>query len=84
MIEYDEPRYHCVFPQADANVDALPRDWRQEAQRIVEYIAGYLRRNPDRIGDRLHCGCCCGHSHKILTDAEVKTLQSAGFIVELE
>ena len=69
--------FTCVFPQPGCQVEALPEEWREDAQEVLE------RYRPDRMEDGLkYQGCCCGHQHKLLDDAEQQKLRGAGFLVE--
>ena len=73
--EYVE--YTCVYPQPGCQIDALPEEWREDAQEILDHY------RPDRMEDGLkYQGCCCGHQHKLLDDAEAGKLRGAGFLVE--
>ena len=69
--------YTCIHPQPGCKVDALPPEWQERAQEILEQY------KPDRVEDGLaYQGCCCGHEHKLLDDAEAQKLRGAGFLVE--
>jgi len=69
--------YTCIFPQPGCQIDALPEAWREDAQEILEQY------KPDRVEDGLkYQGCCCGHQHKLLDEAEQLKLRAAGFLVE--
>ena len=69
--------FTCVYPQPGCSVDELPEEWLEDAQEILEHY------KPDRVKDGLkYQGCCCGHKHKLLDDAEAQKLRDAGFIVE--
>jgi len=69
--------FTCVFPQPGCKVDALPPEWRERAQELLEQY------RPDRVeGGLAYQGCCCGHEHKLLDDAEASKLRGAGFLVE--
>jgi hypothetical protein len=73
--EYVE--FTCVYPQPGCQVTALPPEWQERAQELL----GQYR--PDRVEDGLkYQGCCCGHQHKLLDDAEAGRLRGAGFLVE--
>ena len=73
--EYDE--YTCVYPQPGCQVDLLRPEWRERAQEILEQY------RPDRVeGGLKYQGCCCGHEHKLLDDAEAQKLRDGGFLVE--
>lgn len=69
--------YTCVYPQPGCQIDALPEEWRENAQEILDQY------RPDRMEDGLkYQGCCCGHQHKLLDDAEAQKLRDGGFLVE--
>lgn len=69
--------FTCVYPQPGCKVDALPPQWQELAQEIVEQY------RPDRVEDGLkYQGCCCGDEHKLLDDSEAHKLRDAGFLVE--
>ena len=69
--------YTCIYPQPGCQVDVLPVEWRELAQEILDQY------RPDRVEDGLkYQGCCCGHEHKLLDDAEAQKLRDAGFLVE--
>ena len=73
--EYDE--YTCVYPQPGCQIDLLRPEWRERAQEILEQYRS------DRVeGGLKYQGCCCGHEHKLLDDAEAKKLRDGGFLVE--
>jgi len=73
--EYVE--YTCIYPQPGCQIDALPEEWREDAQEILEHYRA------DRMEDGLkYQGCCCGHQHKLLDDAAAQKLRGAGFLVE--
>jgi hypothetical protein len=73
--EYVE--YTCVYPQPGCQIDALPDEWRERAQDILEQY------RPDRVEDGLkYQGCCCGNQHKLLDEATTTQLRTAGFLVE--
>jgi len=73
--EYVE--YTCIYPQPGCQIDALPEEWREDAQEILEHYRA------DRMEDGLkYHGCCCGHQHKLLDDAAAQKLRGAGFLVE--
>jgi hypothetical protein len=73
--EYVE--YTCVYPQPGCQIEALPEEWREDAQEILDHYRA------DRMEDGLkYQGCCCGHQHKLLDDAEAQKLREAGFLVE--
>lgn len=69
--------YTCVFPQPSCQVDALPAEWQERAQELLDQYRS------DRVeGGLKYQGCCCGHEHKLLDDAEAQRLRAAGFLVE--
>ena len=69
--------YTCVHPQPGCQVDTLPSEWQERAQEILDQY------RPDRVeGGLKYQGCCCGHQHKLLDDAEAQKLRGAGFLVE--
>lgn len=69
--------YTCVHPQPGCQVDTLPSEWQERAQEILDQY------RPDRVeGGQKYQGCCCGHQHKLLDDAEAQKLRGAGFLVE--
>ena len=73
--EYVE--YTCVYPQPGCQIDLLPSEWQERAQEILDQY------RPDRVeGGLAYQGCCCGHEHKLLDDAEAEKLRGAGFLVE--
>jgi hypothetical protein len=80
--EYVE--YTCIYPQPGCNLDALKAvagvhpEWIEAAEEIVEQP-----RFSERAAEGLkYQGCCCGHKHLKLDDAEATKLRAAGFIVE--
>ncbi len=67
----------CVYPQPNCRVDVLPSEWQERAQEILDQYRA------DRMEDGLkYQGCCCGHQHKLIDDAEAQKLRDAGFLVE--
>ena len=69
--------FTCVYPQPGCQIEALREEWREDAQDILD------RYRTDRTEDGLkYQGCCCGHQHKLLDDAEQQKLRGAGFLVE--
>lgn len=73
--QYDE--YTCVYPQPGCNIAALPEEWREDAQDILDQF------RVDRMEDGLkYQGCCCGHKHQLLDNAAQEQLRNAGFLVE--
>jgi hypothetical protein len=69
--------FTCVYPQPGCQIEALPEEWREDAQDILDQY------RTDRMEDGLkYQGCCCGHRHKLLDEAAQQTLRSAGFLVE--
>lgn len=69
--------YTCVYPQPGCQIEALPEEWREDAQDILDQY------RTDRMEDGMkYQGCCCSHQHKLLDDAEQQKLRSAGFLVE--
>jgi hypothetical protein len=73
--EYVE--HTCVYPQPGCQIDVLPEQWRESAQDILEQYRA------DRMEDGMkYQGCCCGHEHKLLDEAEQLKLRTAGFLVE--
>lgn len=73
--QYDE--YTCVYPQPGCNIAALPEEWREDAQDILDQF------RVDRMEDGLkYQGCCCGHKHQLLDNVAQEQLRNAGFLVE--
>jgi len=73
--DYEE--FSCVYPQPGCQIAALPEEWREDAQEILD------RYCPNRMEDGLkYQGCCCGHQHKLLADTVAQQLRDAGFLVE--
>jgi hypothetical protein len=70
--------YTCVYPQPGCQIDALPDEWRESAQEILEQY------KPDRMeGSLKYQGCCCSYgNHRLLSAAEAQALRDAGFLVE--
>ena len=69
--------FTCVYPQPGCEVAVLPTEWQEHAQEILEQY------RPDRVEDGLkYQGCCCGHQHKLLDNAEAQKLRDAGYLVE--
>ena len=69
--------FTCVYPQPGCQIEALREEWREDAQDILDQY------RTDRTEDGLkYQGCCCGHQHKLLDDAEQQKLRGAGFLVE--
>jgi hypothetical protein len=80
--EYVE--YTCVYPQPGCKIDALKDvpgmhpEWIEAAEEIVAQP-----RFAERAAEGLkYQGCCCGHKHLLLGDAEANQLRAAGFLVE--
>ena len=73
--EYVE--FTCVFPQPGCQLDALPLEWREHAEEILEQYSVKHAAEGMKVQ-----GCCCGHRHAKLDDATTAKLRSAGFIVE--
>jgi len=66
--------FTCVYPQPGCDLTALPHaEWRIVASTIVTNY---------KLGSSKYQGCCCGHTHVKLDDAQVTALRAAGFIVE--
>lgn len=69
--------YTCIFPQPGCNIDALPPEWHERAQEILEQY------NSEQAASGLKAqGCCCGNAHKRLDEQAVAQLRNAGFLVE--
>ena len=69
--------FTCIFPQPNCQIDLLRPEWQERAQEILDQY------RPDRVeGSLKYQGCCCGHQHKLLDDAEAQKLRDAGFLVE--
>ena len=69
--------FTCVYPLPGCKIDALPSEWQERAQEILDQYRA------DRAEEGLkYQGCCCGHQHKLLDDAEARKLRDAGFLVE--
>lgn len=68
----------CVYPQPGCQIEALPEEWRGNAQKILSNFRA------DRMEDGLkYQGCCCSYgNHRLLDDAEAQRLRAAGFLVE--
>ena len=80
--EYDE--YTCIYPQPGCNIDVLKNmpgvhpEWIEAAQEIVEQP-----KFAERAAEGLkYQGCCCCHTHVLLSNADVQLLRGAGFVVE--
>ena len=73
----DYVEYTCVYPQPGCKVDLLRPAWQERAQEILDQYRS------DRVeGGLKYQGCCCGHEHVLLDDAEANKLRGAGFLVE--
>lgn len=76
--------YTCIYPQPGCLIDALKDvpgmhpEWIEAAEEIIEQP-----RFVERAAEGLkYQGCCCGHKHLLLDDAEAGRLRNAGFLVE--
>ena len=76
--------YTCVYPQPGCQIEALKNvpgvhpEWIEATQEIMEQ-----REFAERTAEgSKYQGCCCGHKHLLLSDAEAQMLRDAGFIVE--
>lgn len=67
--------FTCIYPQPNADVDALPRkEWRECAREILAAF---------KPGGSRYQGCCCPYGeHTLLTGEEASRLTRAGFLVE--
>jgi hypothetical protein len=73
--EYVE--FTCIFPQPGCQIDALPPEWRDHAEELLEQYSVKHAAEGMKVQ-----GCCCGHTHKKLDEATTAQLREAGFIVE--
>jgi hypothetical protein len=80
--EYVE--FTCIYPQPGCQIEALKNvpgmhpEWIETAQEIVEQS-----KFAERAAEGLkYQGCCCGHKHLLLGDADAQMLRGAGFVVE--
>jgi thioesterase domain-containing protein len=72
--------YTCIYPQPNCDIDALESaEWRLRAQEILNKYNVALGEEGSR-----HQGCCCGHTHRLLSDQTAKELRAAGFLIENE
>lgn len=69
--------YTCVFPLPGCDVNALPPKWRERAQDILDNYSA--RHAADGLKIQ---GCCCGHEHEKLDEADTQQLRDRGFAVE--
>ena len=75
-LRYDS--HTCIFPQPGCDVDALEYDeWRVAAAEILKKYNVKLGEEGSR-----YQGCCCGHTHRLLSPAVAAKLREAGFLVE--
>ena len=76
--------FTCIFPQPGCQIEALKKvpdmhpEWIEATQEIIEQPQ-FAERAAE---GRKYQGCCCGHKHLLLGDAEAQMLRDAGFIVE--
>jgi hypothetical protein len=78
LDRHDRDEYTCIFPQPGCDLGALEsEEWRA----IAEHILGKYSTKLAEEGSRYQ-GCCCGHSHKRLSDEVADKLRKAGFLVE--
>jgi hypothetical protein len=78
LDRHDRFEYTCIFPQPGCNIDALEsEEWRIVAEHILLKYNAKLAEEGSR-----YQGCCCGHSHKPLSDEVADKLRKAGFLVE--
>lgn len=72
--------YSCVFPQPGCDVSVLESAAWQAA--TTELLKKY---NVERAQEgHRHQGCCCGHTHRVLSAEAAQRLRAAGFLVEDE
>lgn len=72
--------YTCIYPQPGCGISALESDeWRLRAQEILEKYNVTLGEEGSH-----HQGCCCGHTHRLLSAQVAQDLRAAGFLVENE
>lgn len=78
LDHHNRTEFSCIFPQPGCDIAALEsEEWRQAA----EYILGKYNTKLAEEGSRYQ-GCCCGHSHKLLSEEVADKLRAAGFLVE--
>jgi len=71
-------RNDCIFPQPGCDIDALESaEWRTSATEILKKYNALLGKEGTR-----HQGCCCGHTHRLLSTQAAQRLRDAGFLVE--
>ena len=76
--------YTCIYPQPGCQVDALKNvpgmhpEWIEAAENIMEQ-SQFAERAAEGLK---YQGCCCGHKHLLLGDADAEMLRGAGFVVE--
>lgn len=72
--------YTCVFPQPGCDVSVLESvEWQAAATELLKKYNVELAQEGIR-----HQGCCCGHTHCLLSPETARRLRAAGFLVENE
>jgi len=69
--------YTCVFPQPGCDILALEsEEWRASAAELLKKynVARGKEGSP-------YQGCCCGHTHRLLSSQTAEKLRAAGFLV---
>jgi hypothetical protein len=70
--------YTCIFPQPGCDIAVLESaEWRATAVELLKSYNFTLSEegNP-------YQGCCCGHTHRLISPEEAKKIRAAGFLVE--
>jgi len=72
--------YTCIFPQPGCDISVLEsEEWRAAAELLKLKYNIKLGQEGSR-----HQGCCCGHTHRLLSPEVAERLRAAGFLVENE
>jgi hypothetical protein len=70
--------YTCIFPQPGCDIEILESDeWRASAAELLKKYNVSLGKEGSR-----YQGCCCGHTHRLLSTQTAEKLRAAGFLVE--
>ena len=69
--------YTCIFPQPACDISVLEsEEWRASAAELLKKYNIELGKEGSR-----HQGCCCGHTHRLLSPGAALRLRAAGFLI---
>ena len=72
--------YTCVFPQPGCDISVLEsEEWQASAAELLKKYNIGRARNGSR-----YQGCCCGHTHRLLSPEVAERFRATGFLIENE